>query len=484
MWATGCKRLHPLDTENHNCGLYLTKTLGWKTPSMIEQKYIAAIGRQHGERQKLIFLNWLLIAACCVSLFFVAQYYPDYHIYFRSVDLFGAIVLIVAFAVVSLLFAFAGNNFGYIVGFYSYLMITGYLWLNHFSELIYNHRLAALSAAASAIFFLLPALFISSPLRQIYTLSSFALDRLLTLILLLGLATVLLGAYYNFRLVSIEDIYTYRSGLRFPTILNYVIGITSSALLPFAFACFVGRRDIWRAGAVLVLLLLFYPITLSKLALFTPFWLVAMWVLSRYFSFKLSVSLSLLLPLSVGILLVILFQLEILPYGATIPYFGLVNFRMVAVPSLAMDYYNNFFFSHPVTYFCQIRLLNPLVSCPYQDQLANVIYNAFGIGGQFNASLFATEGIASVGAFFAPVTALAAGLVIAIGIRLSAGLQPQFILISGAVLAQALLNVPLTTVLLTHGAGMLFVLWYVTPRDAAFGLTANTLPASKLSQSA
>src|SRR5947208_2472181 len=182
MWATGCKRLHPLDTENHNCGLYLTKTLGWKTPSMIEQKYIAAIGRQHGERQKLIFLNWLLIAACCVSLFFVPQYYPDYHIYFRSVDLFGAIVLIVAFAVVSLLFAFAGNNFGYIVGFYSYLMITGYLWLNHFSELIYNHRLAALSAAASAIFFLLPALFISSPLRQIYTLSSFALDRLLTLI--------------------------------------------------------------------------------------------------------------------------------------------------------------------------------------------------------------------------------------------------------------------------------------------------------------
>ena len=72
---------------------------------------------------------------------------------------------------------------------------------------------------------------------------------------------------------------------------------------------------------------------------------------------------------------------------------------------------------------------------------------------------------------------------IAIGNRLSAGLQPQFILISGAVLAQALLNVPLTTVLLTHGAGMLFVLWYVTPRDAAFGMTANTLPAPKLSQS-
>ncbi|WP_334502152.1 hypothetical protein [Bradyrhizobium sp. AZCC 1678] len=433
---------------------------------------MVALNRLIGERQRLIFLNWLLVAACCASLVFVARFYSEYYISFRPAGLFGAIVLITAFALVSLLFAFAPNNFGYIVGFYCYVMIAGYLWLNHFSELIYNHRLAQFSAAASAIAFLLPALFISSPVRQFYALSSSALDRLLTLILLLSLATVLLGASYNFKFVSIENIYNYRSELRFPVILNYVIGITSNALLPFAFACFVGRGDIWRAGAALLLLLLFYPITLSKLALFTPFWLVAMLALSRYFNFKLAVTLSLLVPISVGLLLIILFQHEILPYSMTIPYFGLVNFRMIAVPSLAMDYYNSFFFTHPVTHFCQIRLLKPFVACPYQEQLASVIYNAFGIGGQFNASLFATEGIASVGAFFAPVTALISGLVIAVGNRLSAGLPPQFILISGAVIAQALLNVPLTTMLLTHGGAILFLLWYIVPRKA-FGLGAN-----------
>ena len=91
-------------------------------------------------------------------------------------------------------------------------------------------------------------------------------------------------------------------------ILNYVIGITSNALLPFAFACFVGRRDVWRAGAALLLLLLFYPITLSKLALFTPFWLAVILALSRYFNFKFAVTLSLLVPISVGLLLIILFQ--------------------------------------------------------------------------------------------------------------------------------------------------------------------------------
>ncbi|WP_157088278.1 hypothetical protein [Bradyrhizobium jicamae] len=443
--------------------------------NLTEQKQTPILDLQIGKRRGLILLNGILIAVSCISLVYVAHYYSDYYISFRPSGVPSAIVLIAAFAVISVLFAFAGNSFGYVVGFYSYAMLTGYLWLNSFSELIYNHRLAGLSAAASAIVFLLPALFISAPVRQVYALSLSALDRLLTLILLLSLATILVGASYSFKFVSIENIYNHRHELGFPVFLNYVIGLTSNALLPFAFACFVGRGNIWRAGAALFLLLLFYPITLSKLALFTPFWLVAMLALSRYFDFKLAVTLSLLVPISVGLLLIILYQQEILPSSMTMPYFGLVNFRMIAIPSLAMDYYNSFFFNHPVTNFCQIGLLKPFVACPYQEQLANVIYNAFGIGGQFNASLFATEGIASVGALFAPVTAFAAGLVIAIGNRLSAGLQPQFILISGAILAQALLNVPLTTVLLTHGAGVLFVLWYITPRDA-FGVTATAAP--------
>jgi hypothetical protein len=47
---------------------------------------------------------------------------------------------------------------------------------------------------------------------------------------------------------------------------------------------------------------------------------------------------------------------------------------------------------------------------------------------------------------------------------MSAGLPPRLIAIPGAVLPLVFLNVPLTTTLLTHGAGILFLLWYVTPR--------------------
>ena len=136
---------------------------------------------------------------------------------------------------------------------------------------------------------------------------------------------------------------------------------------------------------------------------------------------------------------------------------------MMTVPSSAMDIYNEFFARHDLTYFCQLRILKPFVTCPYEHPLSIEMENNYALGA-FNASLFATEGIASVGVLFAPVSVFVCGLVIALGNRLSAGLPPRFILISGAILPQVLLNVPLSTVLLTHGMGILFLLWYITPR--------------------
>jgi hypothetical protein len=85
--------------------------------------------------------------------------------------------------------------------------------------------------------------------------------------------------------------------------------------------------------------------------------------------------------------------------------------------------------------------------------------------GNLNASLFATEGIASVGTVLAPLAALASGFVIALGNRASAGLPARFILLSSGMLVQVLINVPLTIALLTNGGALLFLLWYVTPRS-------------------
>jgi hypothetical protein len=280
-------------------------------------------------------------------------------------------------------------------------------------------------------------------------------EHLLKLILLVALATIISGGIYNFRLVAVQDIYDFRGTLEFPRITTYLIGITIAALLPFAFACFVERRQYWLAGLSLLLAVLFYPITLSKVALFTPAWLVVTALLVRFFGTRTTVILSLLLPALAGVLI---YALNMWP-----GYFYNVNFRMLAIPSAAMEFYNHYFFDHDLTYFCQIRVLKQLMTCPYTDQLSIVMDNAYHVGN-FNASLFATEGIASVGPILAPVSVFVCGLVIAVGNRLSSGLPPRFILVSGAIFPQILLNVPLTITLLTHGAALLFLLWYVTPR--------------------
>jgi hypothetical protein len=138
---------------------------------------------------------------------------------------------------------------------------------------------------------------------------------------------------------------------------------------------------------------------------------------------------------------------------------------MVGVPSSAIDFYNDFFAKHDLTFFCQIGIVKSIISCPYHKQLGLLIQDTYPFVGTFNASLFATEGIASVGPWLAPLPVFACGLVIALANRLSAGLPPSFILVSGALIPQILLNVPLSITLLTHGAAFLFLLWYITPRS-------------------
>jgi hypothetical protein len=411
------------------------------------------------------FLIYFHIAVCCLSLIYVAEFYANIKVVmFDQSRLYAAALNVAPIALASILFAFSRFSFGYVLGFYFYTMILGYLWLVAFSRFNYDHALATISAFGSALAFLVPALFITSPIRQRYVLSTRALENLLSSILILAAIIVAVGAFYNFKLVGVADIYDFRNELQFPAWLAYAMGATSGALLPFAFACFVARGHRWRAALVLVLLLLFYPISLTKLMLFAPVWLMFLLLLSRFSEARTSVVLSLFLPITAGVILALLFKFGTLPYELIRNYFGAVNFRMIAIPSSALDFYNDFFSTHDITLFCQISLIKPLAECPYSDPLSIVMERAYRLGN-FNASLFATEGIASVGLILAPFSGLACGLVIALGNRLSAGLPARFILLSGGILPQVFLNVPLTTTLLTNGARILFLLWYVTPRE-------------------
>ena len=142
---------------------------------------------------------------CCVSLILVAKthFHASYnaaafHIFFDPARAPLAIAVITAFALIVPLFSIARFSFGYFFAFYAYTMIAGFLWLNIFTDLPYDHLLAGFSAAASAIIFLLPALFITAPVRSRFALSTKAFDRLLWILLVICAIAVALGTRLNF----------------------------------------------------------------------------------------------------------------------------------------------------------------------------------------------------------------------------------------------------------------------------------------------
>jgi hypothetical protein len=408
------------------------------------------------ERIALAILLSCYFLLCIVSLT-LALHYTTHRIAYDPHQLPKAIVSVVAFSVVASPFLIGRFSFGYFVGFYFYTMVFGFIWLSWFTSLTYNLQTARISAVASFIALLLPALFLSVPIRQRLRVSPGRFEHLLDGLFFASAAVVTLGAFYNFRPIGLESIHDFRSTLKFPAPVGYLMGIISSSVLPFLFAAFILQRRPWRTGLTILLLVLLYPITLTKTALFTPAWLAGLAILSRFVEARATAILSLVVPLLAGVVLLALFQENARSY------FDIVNFRWVTVPSSALNIYNDYFARHEVTHFCQISFLNKLLGCPDSDALFVIMERTYGLGF-LNASLFATEGIASVGPVLAPLVVFACGLVIAVGNCTSHGLPSRFVLLSSAVLPHYFLNVPLTTAMLTHGTGGLFLLWYLTPR--------------------
>ena len=98
-------------------------------------------------RPTLVCLLGAQIIMCCCSLIYVAQFYARYQMaWFDTAHIFAAAVNTAAFAIVAALFTFSRFSFGYLLGFYFYTIILGYLWLAAFSQFNYDHTLASVNA--------------------------------------------------------------------------------------------------------------------------------------------------------------------------------------------------------------------------------------------------------------------------------------------------------------------------------------------------
>ena len=204
---------------------------------------------------------------------------------------------------------------------------------------------------------------------------------------------------------------------------------------------------------------------LNKTVAFAGVWLLFLFILFSLFEARRAAILTLLLPLFFGLVVVLLTYLG-LPKQLYMLVYGGVNYRMLAFPAMALDRYLDFFTNHDLTHFCQIGIIRRFTGCPYEFQLGAEMEQHYHMGN-LNGSLFATEGIASVGPIFAPLSALACGLILSIGNSVSAHLPKRFVATSAGVAMQVLVNVPLSASLLSNGLLLLFALWYVTPAEDA-----------------
>ncbi|WP_051379815.1 hypothetical protein [Bradyrhizobium murdochi] len=415
---------------------------------------------RRGLRYEHVALGFAFTLLLCVSMVLVSRdVEAAHHIAFDSRAMLPAAFSVAAFSLCAYLMFSSNNAFSVAVSFYLFAITAGYLWLSFFTQLSYDHATARLSAVAMWAAFAIPALTINRSLKFRDFLTIKQMDLISVFLICASAVIALRGYFLGFHFVGFIEGDPLRNTLILPTWMRYAVPILTTAALPFCCAWLLFRKRYILALVALTVCLAYYPITLHKTALMTPIWLVFISILLKLVRWRVAVVLSLLIPLAIG-----LAALAVAPLYYT-PIFRVINFRMLAIPASALDHYFHYFSTHPLTNFCQISIIGKLLNCSLPDQLGVLLAQEYKTGN-YNASLLATEGIASVGPYVAPVSAFFCGLVFAAANLVSNRLNPSFVILSGAAMLPAIMNVPLSTVALTHGGIVLVILWMLTPSDA------------------
>ncbi|UFX42003.1 hypothetical protein HAP47_0022175 [Bradyrhizobium sp. 41S5] len=344
-------------------------------------------------------------------------------------------------------------SFGYLVSFALLSAVFGFVWLSFFSAFDYPHAIARWAMIAALAAAMIPLMFQNMPVWR-PGLSETAIKRIALLLLASSLAVLIADISYGANLGNPYG--EARNAVTRPALLNYLTGIMVGAVLPYLFAHFASRRQWVQAVCVLLFALCFYPVVNNKTVLLLPIWLPFLFWLFGRFTPRLATVLAFLIPMIIG-----LTAFAVLGADRDYIVFSAINLRFLAIPSLALDQYADFFAHRDLTRFCQISIVRQVTTCPYGElgPALGTIYR----DGNFNASFLATEGIASVGLALTPVSALVCGLILSVGSMVSRHLSPRFIAVSSGIAVQAIMNVPLTTSLMSNGIALLFLLWWLTP---------------------
>lgn len=282
----------------------------------------------------------------------------------------------------------------------------------------------------------------------------------------------------NMRLVSFEEVYELRAEsneVKTGTLVLYLLMWLPYALLPYHIVrwLFLRRRSDLALG--LVASVVIYMATASKAALLTPAILL---VVDRIVRAGPDFLRALCVRLAAAQAVIV----TLIPDEGLLMWIkSIVLVRVLGTSGWNISVYYDYFKTHGHTYYMHVGPLNALFGgYPYGDTpMGMLIGREFTNDEQanFNAGFWASDGFAAAGLLGVPIVTVAVALVLVALNRVASGFSSRFVAVWLSGFWLALLNLPLTTALLSGGGLLTIVLlWGARPRVPRLGPALQDAP--------
>jgi hypothetical protein len=340
-------------------------------------------------------------------------------------------------------------------------LVLLFLWQRSAAELAVNQALLALSMA----FILRASTLGTQRVRAGLDTSIRKLAVVIGFLTVVSLIFVVSAYGQHMQLVSFEDVYDLRfetSKIDVGALGGYLIMWLSYSFLPYYYARgIIQRRSmdflVGIMGSILV-----YAATGAKAIILLP---VIVFTLNLLFGSGKSFMLRLIAMLA--LLLFLLTEL-VKDDGSGVGFWvkSIFMLRILATGGWNMAAYYDYFSTNGFTYYTHIGPVNALTGAyPYgQNSLGQVIGIEYSGSEQanFNANFWASDGYAALGMLGIPVVTAAVCLMLIAINRISSGHSIRFVVLWLSGFWLAMLNLPLTTALLSGGGAVTLLLLWAT----------------------
>jgi hypothetical protein len=190
--------------------------------------------------------------------------------------------------------------------------------------------------------------------------------------------------------------------------------------------------------------------------------------------------LKLLLSLTVGLLLIV----EFIPDDGVLLWVkSILLVRVLGTGGWTMATYYDYFSSNGFTYYTHIGPINALTDAyPYGQyslgQLIGLKYSG-SVEANFNANFWASDAFAAMGVAGVPLVTAVLSAVFYFINRLASGYPTRFVVLWLSGFWLALLNVPLSTALVSGGGALILVLLWAARRPSNSLPVASSLAIAK-----